>query len=89
VAYVIAEPCVGTKDASCQRVCPVGCIVDVGEHLAIDPVRCVDCGACVPACPVSAIFAAGRLPAEWAGWRERNRRLSAGEGGGGGEAPRA
>jgi NAD-dependent dihydropyrimidine dehydrogenase PreA subunit len=28
----------------------------------IDPVECIDCGACVPVCPVSAIFALDDLP---------------------------
>lgn len=73
MAYVIAEPCVGTRDRSCQLACPVQCIVDAGPHLAIDPDRCVDCGACVAACPVSAIFHEARLPSEWAEWRELNR----------------
>jgi len=27
------------------------------EQLYIDPVECIDCGACIPVCPVSAIFA--------------------------------
>ena len=26
MAYVIAEPCEGTKDTSCTEVCPVDCI---------------------------------------------------------------
>ena len=26
MAYVIAEPCIGTKDNSCVEVCPVDCI---------------------------------------------------------------
>jgi NAD-dependent dihydropyrimidine dehydrogenase PreA subunit len=26
VAYVIAEPCIGVKDASCVDACPVDCI---------------------------------------------------------------
>jgi NAD-dependent dihydropyrimidine dehydrogenase PreA subunit len=30
---------------------------DDGQQLYIDPVECVDCGACVPVSPVSAIFA--------------------------------
>lgn len=74
--YVIAAPCVGTKDASCQQACPVGCIVDVGAHLVIDPRRCVDCGACVPACPVSAVFESSRLPTEWAEWEAINRQAT-------------
>ena len=63
MAYIIAEPCIGTKDTACVDVCPVDCIhpkkdeVDFEgvEHLYIDPDECIDCGACVPACPVSAI----------------------------------
>jgi ferredoxin--NADP+ reductase len=34
------------------------------EMLYIDPVACVDCGACVSACPVGAIAPASRLTAE-------------------------
>ncbi len=26
MAYVIAEPCIGTKDTACVDVCPVDCI---------------------------------------------------------------
>ena len=26
MAYVIAEPCIGTKDAACVDACPVDCI---------------------------------------------------------------
>ena len=65
MAYIIAEPCIGTKDTACVDACPVDCIhpkKDEDGHaeadqLFIDPVECIDCGACVPACPVSAIFA--------------------------------
>jgi NAD-dependent dihydropyrimidine dehydrogenase PreA subunit len=34
-------------------------------QLYIDPVECIDCGACVPVCPVSAIFALDDLPKNW------------------------
>ena len=27
MAYVITQPCIGTKDASCVEVCPVDCII--------------------------------------------------------------
>ena len=26
MAYIICEPCVGTKDTACVEVCPVDCI---------------------------------------------------------------
>ncbi|MGA2879937.1 MAG: ferredoxin family protein [Bryobacteraceae bacterium] len=73
MAYVITEPCIGVKDTACVDACPVDCIHpkkdEVGfEELAqlyIDPVECIDCGACVPVCPVSAIFAVDDLPDQW------------------------
>jgi NAD-dependent dihydropyrimidine dehydrogenase PreA subunit len=40
--------------------------------LFIDPVECIDCGACVPVCPVSAIFAGDDLPEKWASYTEKN-----------------
>jgi len=36
----------------------------------IDPVECIDCGACVPVCPVSAIFPLGDLPEKWKQYTE-------------------
>ena len=73
MAYVIAEPCIGTKDNSCVEVCPVDCIhptpdepdYDAVEQLYIDPDECIDCDACVEACPVDACFAEDQLPEEW------------------------
>ena len=70
MAYVINEPCIGTKDNSCVEVCPVDCIhpkrgaadFEVAEQLYIDPQVCIDCDACVEACPVDAIFAEFELP---------------------------
>jgi ferredoxin len=40
--------------------------------LYIDPVECIDCGACVPVCPVSAIFALDDLPEKWTDFTARN-----------------
>jgi NAD-dependent dihydropyrimidine dehydrogenase PreA subunit len=67
MAYVITEPCIGTKDKSCVDVCPVDCIhgSDDGEQLFIDPEVCIDCGACVSACPVEAIYADSDVPEKW------------------------
>ena len=35
------------------------------NQLYIDPEECIDCDACVEACPVDAIFAEDQLPDEW------------------------
>ncbi len=64
MAVNITDPCIGTKDHSCVDVCPVDCIhprKDEPEFertamLYINPEECIDCGACVPACPVAAIY---------------------------------
>ncbi|MGH9651600.1 MAG: 4Fe-4S dicluster domain-containing protein, partial [Terriglobales bacterium] len=34
--------------------------------LYIHPDECIDCGACVPVCPVTAIFVLEDLPEKWA-----------------------
>ena len=73
MAYVIAEPCIGTKDTACVDVCPVDCIhprkdepqFAAETQLYIHPTECIDCGACVPVCPVTAIFALEDLPEKW------------------------
>jgi ferredoxin len=62
--FIITDPCIGTKDTACVDVCPVDCIhprKDEPEFeqttiLYIHPEECIDCGACVPACPVTAIY---------------------------------
>ena len=63
--YVIAEPCIGTKDASCVEVCPVDCIYEGEDQYYIHPEECIDCGACEPECPVEAIFPEDALPDKW------------------------
>ena len=67
MTYVIAEPCIGVKDAACVDVCPVDCIhtTDEAPLYYIDPDECIDCGACEPECPVTAIFAEDALPEKW------------------------
>lgn len=72
MTYVIAEPCIGSKDKSCIEVCPVDCIFETEQMLVIDPIICIDCGACEPECPVQAIFHDADLPPEWAEYAEIN-----------------
>jgi ferredoxin len=65
VTYTITEPCIDVKDRSCVDECPVDCIYEGGRMLYIQPDECVDCGACEPVCPVTAIFYEDDVPAEW------------------------
>ena len=69
--YVITEPCINVKDTACVDACPVDCIhprkdepaFSEAPMLFINPNECIDCGACEPACPVTAIFAPDMVPA--------------------------
>jgi NAD-dependent dihydropyrimidine dehydrogenase PreA subunit len=75
MTYVIAEPCVDVKNQSCVDVCPVSCIYqgdDSDRILYINPDECIECGACEPECPVTAIFHDSAVPAEWAEYTEIN-----------------
>ena len=63
--YVITEACKDTKDRACVDVCTVDCIYEGPDQLYIHPDECIDCGACVPACPVEAIFALDETPEKW------------------------
>lgn len=83
MAYVITQPCIGSKEASCVDVCPVDCIhptpdeaqYQVVDHLFINPDECINCGACEPACPVSAIFEELTVPREWKQYITTNARF--------------
>jgi len=67
MAFVIVEPCIGVKDASCIDVCPMDCIHgnENDQMVYIDPEECIDCDACVPVCPVDAIFSEDKVPEKW------------------------
>ena len=75
MTYTICEPCIDVLDKACVEVCPVDCIhyeEDKDHILYIDPAECIDCGACEPACPVTAIFAEDDVPDNWKEYTEIN-----------------
>lgn len=72
MTYIIAEPCIGVKDRACVDVCPVECIYDGEDQLYIKPEECIDCGACEPECPVTAIFEESAVPEQWKGFIQKN-----------------
>jgi ferredoxin len=43
--------------------------------LMIDPGTCIDCDACVPLCPINAIYHEDELPPEYAEWAPKNADL--------------
>ena len=86
MAYVIAEPCVGVKDTVCVDACPVDAIHPKSgktagvatPQLYIQADECICCGACVPVCPVSAIYEEDDLPEKWKHYVQINRDWFAG-----------
>ena len=75
MTFVITQACIEVRDQSCVEVCPVDCIEfedGPDRMLYIEPVTCIDCGACEPACPVNAIYAEADVPADQAFFTEVN-----------------
>src|SRR5688572_14572265 len=72
MTYVIVQPCIGVKDASCVEVCPVDCIYEGEDMYYIHPDECIECAACEPECPVDAIFAEEDVPPEWRNFTQIN-----------------
>jgi ferredoxin len=65
MAYVVCEPCRDCKYTDCVVVCPCDCFYQDDVQLYIDPDPCIDCGRCMPECPVEAIFPETSVPAGW------------------------
>jgi ferredoxin len=68
MTFVVTDSCRHCRYTDCVAVCPVDCFHGDAEMLYIDPGTCIDCGACVPECPVEAIYEEGTLPAELEPW---------------------
>ena len=75
MTFVITTTCIDEQDQSCVEVCPVDCIQfeeGIDTMLFIDPIECIDCGACEPVCPVDAIYTDDTVPADQAHFTEIN-----------------
>ena len=72
MAHVVCEPCNDCKYTNCAEVCPVECFYEGPNQLFINPEECIDCGACVPVCPVHAIFPDNEVPEKWTSYVEQN-----------------
>src|SRR5690349_3357938 len=65
MTYVVCELSHDGKYTDCVVVCPCDCFYQDERMLYIDPVECIDCEACVPECPVEAIFHETTIPGPW------------------------
>lgn len=74
---VVTKPCHGCKYTDCVTVCPVDCFYEDEDQLYIDPTECIECRACIPECPVGAIFSDSEVPAEYEPYIELNAERSA------------
>ena len=65
---VVTGNCDGCRYTECVTACPVDCFRGDDRMLYIDQSECVDCRACIPACPVAAIYDVDELPADMMHW---------------------
>jgi ferredoxin len=73
MAFVVTDNCIDCKYTSCAAVCPVEAFHEGPDRLYINPDSCIDCNACVPECPVNAIYPDFEVPAQWEASIELNR----------------
>jgi ferredoxin len=72
MAHVVTEPCKNCKYTDCVVVCPCECFYGDEHQLYIEPNDCIDCGACIPECPVEAIYIDTDVPSKWADYIQLN-----------------
>ncbi|MDB5780845.1 indolepyruvate ferredoxin oxidoreductase subunit alpha [Caballeronia mineralivorans] len=64
--HVVTDNCQRCRFTDCVTHCPVQCFHADDERVYIDPEVCIDCSACVPICPVQAIYDSLDLPDAYA-----------------------
>lgn len=76
MTYVVTDNCIKCKYTDCVSECPVDCFYEGENFLVIHPDECIDCDACVEACPVGAIFNEDDLPEDKKHFLEINEELA-------------
>lgn len=77
MTHVVTEACIRCKYTDCVAVCPVECFHEGPNFLVINPEVCIDCGVCIPECPVEAIVEEKDLPAAQLEYLVLNTELAA------------
>lgn len=75
MTHVVTGLCDGCKYTDCVTVCPCECFHEGERMLFIDPELCIDCGACIPECPVDAIYLDEDVPSEWESYVKLNAEM--------------
>jgi len=75
--HIVTDRCQLCRFTECVTVCPVACFHGDAQMLYVDNVACIDCSACVSACPVHAIYEQSDLPEDKRGWIEINAQRAA------------
>lgn len=76
MTHLVTENCIKCKHTDCVNVCPVDCFYEGPNFLAINPDECIDCGVCIPECPVEAIIAEENEVDNYQFWFDINARLA-------------
>lgn len=78
MTHIVLEACINCKHTDCVEVCPVDCFYEGPNFLAINPDECIDCGVCIPECPVHAIVpdTFTRVGTDVQQWAEINKKYS-------------
>jgi ferredoxin len=76
MTHVVCQACFGCKYTDCVVVCPVECFYEGEQMLYIHPDECIDCEACVPECPVEAIFHQDNVPEDQKAFIELNAEMA-------------
>lgn len=77
MTHLVTNNCINCKYTDCVIVCPVDCFYEGPNFLAINPDECIDCGVCIPECPVKAIVHEDDVsPEEHKYWFDINTELS-------------
>lgn len=74
--HVVTDNCKSCRYTDCVATCPVACFHLADDRVYIDPTVCIDCSACIPACPVHAIVEGIDLEPEQMHWLEINAQES-------------
>jgi ferredoxin len=76
MTHLVIENCIKCKHTDCVEVCPVDCFKEGPNFLVIDPDECIDCGVCIPECPIDAIVQDNDSTVDTVLWFDLNSRLA-------------